>query len=200
MQIEDEAETTFRTELIALIPHMRAFAISLCRDYTEASDLAQEAVTKALAARKSFTPGTSMKAWVFMIVRNQFYSERRRSWRSVTFDPEMAERELVAQPAQDAILELDELRRALDMLPERQREALILVGAGGMSYEEAGEVCGVPLGTIKSRVSRARDELSTILFEGRISKDENAPSAALGALLANFDKLRDQTRNHTLAA
>src|SRR5690349_12621360 len=160
-----EAEDTFKTELVAAIPHLRAFARSLCSDPTQADDLAQEALAKAWKARDSFEPGTSIKAWTFMILRNQFYSEKRRSWRSAPLDVEMAENTLLANDDPTVPMDLLELRAALAKLPDDQREALILVGAGGMAYEEAAQVCQCAVGTIKSRVSRARRALETLLAE-----------------------------------
>lgn len=158
-------EITFKKELVAAIPHLRAFARSLCNDPTQADDLAQEALAKAWKARDSFEPGTSIKAWTFMILRNQFYSEKRRSWRTAPLDMEMAENTLVANDNPTVPMELLELRAALAKLPDDQREALILVGAGGMAYEEAAQVCQCAVGTIKSRVSRARRALETLLSE-----------------------------------
>jgi len=160
-----EAEETFKNELVAAIPHLRAFARSLCNDPTQADDLAQEALAKAWKARESFEPGTSIKAWTFMILRNQFYSEKRRSWRTAPLDVEMAENTLLANDDPTAPMDLLELRAALAKLPDDQREALILVGAGGMAYEEAAQVCQCAVGTIKSRVSRARRALETLLAE-----------------------------------
>ena len=183
-------DDTFIGELTGLIPNMRAFARSLCGDAAEADDLAQEALAKAWAHRESFEPGTNMKAWTFMIIRNQFYSEKRRSWRRQPLDPEVAERTLVAVNNPTGALELDEVRRAMAMLPDDQREALILIGAGGLSYEEAAEVTGVAVGTVKSRVSRARDRLTGILFDGAYDKDGKAPGDAMGAILAQMDQLR----------
>lgn len=183
-------DDTFIGELTGLIPNMRAFARSLCGDAAEADDLAQEALAKAWAHRESFEPGTNMKAWTFMIIRNQFYSEKRRSWRRQPLDPEVAERTLVAVNNPTGALELDEVRRAMAMLPDDQREALILIGAGGLSYEEAAEVTGVAVGTVKSRVSRARDRLTGILFDGAYDKDGMAPGDAMGAILAQMDRLR----------
>lgn len=155
----------FRDELVSTIPHLRAFARSLCNDPTQADDLAQEALAKAWKARDSFEPGTSIKAWTFMILRNQFYSEKRRSWRTAPLDVEMAENTLLANDNPTVPMELLELRAALGKLPDDQREALILVGAGGMAYEEAAQVCQCAVGTIKSRVSRARRALEAILSE-----------------------------------
>jgi len=183
-------DKTFERELVALIPHLRAFGRSLCGNPTRGDDLAQDALTKALASRASFTPGTNMKAWTFMILRNVFYSEKRRSWRSCELDPEVAERTLVAATNPTAALELDEMRRALDMLPADQREALILIGAAGMSYEEVSEITGAALGTIKSRVSRARDRLALIFAEGSINVDNLPASAAMASIFQQIDGYR----------
>ena len=183
-------EDTFMGELTGLIPNMRAFARSLCGNATEADDLAQEALAKAWAHRESFEPGTNMKAWTFMIIRNQFYSEKRRSWRRQPLDPEVAERTLVAVTSATGTLELDEVRRAMARLPDDQREALILIGAGGLSYEEAAEIAGVAVGTVKSRVSRARDRLASILFDGDYDKDGLSPSDAMSSILFDMDRLR----------
>jgi RNA polymerase sigma-70 factor (ECF subfamily) len=180
-------EEAFKAELVSLIPHMRAFCRSLCNDPALAEDLAQDGLAKAWAARASFAPGTNMKAWTFMILRNQFYSDKRRSWRSSQLDPEVAERTLVSVDDPSGNLELDELRRALAMLPDDQREALILIGAGGFSYEEAGEICGAAVGTIKSRVSRARARLALIYAEGVIAEDGGSPSQAMSAILRQVE-------------
>ena len=156
-------DTSFKRELTDLIPHLRAFARSLCGDATMADDLAQDAMLKAWNARESFQAGTNMKAWAFTILRNIFYSEKRRSWRRTPLDPEVAEATLVSASNPGDGLDLLALRNALKMLPEDQREALILVGAGGLAYEEAADVCGCAVGTIKSRVSRARKAVIEIL-------------------------------------
>ena len=175
----------FEQELLEQIPSMRAFARSLCGgDMALADDLSQDALTRALKSRASYQPGTNMKAWLFMILRNQFYSDKRRSWRASQLDPEVAERTLVASDSQDAIVSLDEVRRALNLLSEDQREAIILIGAGGLSYEEAAVIADVPVGTIKSRVSRARVALQQILEKGHLAHDERRPSEAMDALLA----------------
>ena len=190
MMAETTDEADFKAELIALIPHMRAFARSLCTNPAEAEDLAQDALAKAWASRAGFTMGTNLKAWTFMIVRNQFYSDKRRSWRSSQLDPETAERTLVAVGDPSSNLELDELRRALAMLPDDQREALILIGAGGLSYEEASEICGVAIGTVKSRVSRARDRLALIFADGAIPMDNIRPDAAMAAIMGQIETVR----------
>jgi RNA polymerase sigma-70 factor (ECF subfamily) len=174
---------------VALIPHLRAFARTLCGDPTSADDLAQDAILKAWDARQSFEMGTNMKAWTFMILRNQFYSEKRRSWRQTQLDPEAAERTLIAVDDPEAPLALDELRQGLAMLPPEQREALILVGAGGFAYEEAAAICDCAVGTVKSRVSRARRALQAILESGEYRRDGSAASDAMGSILADAERL-----------
>ena len=185
-QNRDEA---FRVELEALIPHLRAFARTLCGDPTAADDLAQDAMLKAWDARASFEMGTNMKAWTFMILRNQFYSEKRRSWRQSQLDQEAAERTLVAVDNPEAPVALDELRQGLAMLPVEQREALILVGAGGFAYEEAAAICDCAVGTVKSRVSRARRALQGILESGAYRRDGSSASEAMATILADAERL-----------
>lgn len=174
---------TFSKDLTALIPHMRAFARGLCGDMTAAEDLAQDGLLKAWTAQASYQPGTNLKAWVFTIMRNQFYSERRRAWRNVALDQQMAEETLIAVSNPVATIELDELRRAMLLLPDEQREALVLVGAAGCSYEEAGEMCGCPVGTVKSRVSRARRHIGRIMDGANVPRDATRPSAALADIM-----------------
>ena len=178
----------FERDLIALIPHMRAFARSLCGDPTQADDLAQDALAKALKSRESYQLGTNMKAWLFMILRNQFYSEKRRSWRGSQLDQEVAEKTLVAVDDPSAALELNDVRMALQMLPDAQREALVMIGAGGFSYEEAAEISGVAVGTVKSRVSRARAALQAILEAGDLRRDTASAQGAMGAIMADVPR------------
>lgn len=162
--VRSEADATaFRSELTQLIPHLRAFARSLCNNASEADDLAQEALIKAWRARERFEPGTNLKAWVFMILRNHFYSERRKAWRKNETSGEHIDEMAPISAGQDSMIELADIKHALAELPDEQREALILVGAGGFSYEEAAEVCGCAVGTIKSRVNRARIALTRLM-------------------------------------
>lgn len=182
-------DAAFKRELVQLIPHLRAFARTLCGDATAADDLAQDAMMKAWDARASFQMGTNMKAWTFMILRNQFYSEKRRSWRQTQLDQEAAERTLVAVDDPEAPVALDELRQGLAMLPAEQREALILVGAGGFAYEEAAEICGCAVGTVKSRVSRARRALHALLEAGAYDRDGASASDAMRSILADAERL-----------
>lgn len=187
-------EIAFKTELTALIPHLRAFARSLCGNATLADDVAQDAMLKAWNKRLNFQPGTNLKAWTFTILRNQFYSLKRRSWRATSLEQEVAEQTIVSVDNQDDSMRLNELRRALDMLSDDKREAVILVGASGMSYEEAGEICGCAPGTIKSRVSRARNELETIMTSGSFTKNADGVSAldAMDTILDEADQLQDR--------
>ena len=179
---------TFSSDLTALIPHMRAFARGLCGDMTTAEDLAQDGLLRAWTAQASYQPGTNLKAWVFTIMRNQFYSEHRRAWRNVALDQQMAEETLVAVSNPSATLELDELRRAMLLLPDEQREALVLVGAAGCSYEEAAEMCACPVGTMKSRVSRARRHIGRIMVAAVVPKDSLRPSAAMADIFLQCER------------
>ena len=187
--LDAAAEAIFKRDLVGLIPHLRAFARTLCGDAAAADDLAQDAILKAWDARASFQIGTNMKAWTFMILRNQFYSEKRRSWRQSQLDQEAAERTLVAADDPEAPVALDEMRLALTMLPTEQREALILVGAGGFAYEEAADICGCAVGTVKSRVSRARRALQAILEQGAYDRDGAPAGEAMRAILADAERL-----------
>jgi RNA polymerase sigma-70 factor (ECF subfamily) len=184
-----KAERAFKSELVALIPHLRAFARTLAGDAASADDLAQEAMMKAWIARGSYQMGTNMKAWTFMILRNQFYSEKRRSWRQTQLDQESAERTLVAVDDPESPVVLDELRLGLKMLPPEQREALILVGAGGFAYEEAAAICGCAVGTVKSRVSRARKALQVILESGDYDRDGASAGDAMSSIMNDAERL-----------
>jgi RNA polymerase sigma-70 factor (ECF subfamily) len=171
-------------DIIALLPQLRAFARMLCNNPTDGDDLAQATLMRAWAARASFTPGTNLKAWLYQIARNQLASDHRRNWRIQSLDPETAERTLIATTSSDGNLELDELRRALAMLPPEQREAIILVGAGDLAYAEAALIMDVPIGTVKSRVSRARATLAGILETGDLVADDLPPALAMTTILA----------------
>ena len=184
--------SAFEAELVALIPHLRAFGRTLAGDPTQGDDLAQDALAKAWSSQHHYQMGTNLKAWVFMILRNQFYSNKRRDWRSVELDPEVAERTLVATEDPTGALQLDELRRALAMLSVEQREALILIGAAGLSYDEAATITGVAVGTVKSRVSRARDRLALIYAEGFIEADGGLPATAMAAIFVEANAIRQR--------
>jgi RNA polymerase sigma-70 factor (ECF subfamily) len=176
----------FQQALIALIPQLRAFARSLCRDPSRADDLAQEALASAWKARDTFEPGTNLRAWVYLILRNQFYSDARRAWRATALNPQVAEATLQARDNLDSILELDEVRRALTRLTDQHREALVLVGVGGFSYDEAADILRVPAGTVKSRVCRARIALGRLLEAGHIPADGRPAEGAFDAILEHL--------------
>ena len=157
-------DTPIRESILAAIPSLRAFAISLCGNVDRADDLVQETMVRALANIDSFQPGTNMPAWLFTILRNLFRSDYRKRRREVEDAEGNYAKTLKTQPSQGAHLEFEEFRAALDKLPQDQREALILVGASGFSYEDAAAICGCAVGTIKSRVNRARSKLSNLLY------------------------------------
>lgn len=179
-----------RGEFVALIPRMRAFARSLCRDRAQADDLAQDALASAWRHRSDFRPGTNLKAWVFRILRNQFYSDRRRSWRESQLDAREAAETLIAVSDPSASLELDDVRRAMLELTDEQREAVTLIGVAGLSYEEAAKICDCAEGTMKSRVCRARRRLLEILSQGRLADLSRVEGGAMASLIADAERLR----------
>lgn len=173
---------SLRDEMVAALPHLRAFAMSLSGDPTEANDLVQECVLKAWANRDKFQAGTNLKAWLFTILRNTYFSRARKSRREVQDVDGVAAASLATPPEQHGKLDLADFSEALASLPADQREALLLIGAEGFSYEEAAEICGCAVGTVKSRVSRARDRLAQILAVA--SSDEFGHEATTRAVTA----------------
>jgi len=188
---KNDPDGEFKAGLLELIPFLRAFARSLCGNPDIADDLAQETLVKAWQSRATFAPGTNLKAWLFTILRNQFYSDRRRAWRQAPWDQDAAERIPGASEEQAWAAELSDTARALTSLSDEQREALILVGAGGFSYEAAAQICNCAVGTVKSRVARARKTLIGIL-EGTdplpASSGEDAADAT-NDIMAQLDRL-----------
>ncbi len=162
-----------RDELLGAVPGLRAFALSLTGNVDIADDLVQETLVKAWTNFDSFQQGTNLRAWLFTILRNHFYSEMRKKKREVEDADGSLSAGLSVHPEQDGHMDMEDFKRALLVLPDDQREALILVGGSGFAYEEAAEICGVAVGTIKSRVSRARGKIAQIL--------ELAPSSELGS-------------------
>jgi RNA polymerase sigma-70 factor (ECF subfamily) len=153
----------FKSDLLSAIPSLRAFGMSLSQNADKADDLVQETLVKAWDKQSSFQPGTNLKAWLFTILRNEFYSQMRKRGREVQDSDGIMTGKLAVHPSQHGMLDLKDFRAALETLPEDQREAIILIGASGFSYEEAAEICGCAVGTIKSRVNRARTRLQDIL-------------------------------------
>ena len=144
----------------------------------------------AWAKQESFQPGTNFKAWIFTIIRNLFYSRMRKRGREIQDSEGVFAERMSTPPAQQGNVDLQDFRKALNTLPEDQREAIILIGASGMSYEEAAEICGAAVGTIKSRVSRARDRLALLLLEGDYAEDDTPPSQAMADIVAQIDQIR----------
>src|SRR6201994_1513770 len=156
-------DPTIRDQILASVPSLRAFAISLSGNVDRADDLVQETLLRALANIHSFEPGTNMPALLFTILRNLFRSEYRKRRREVEDADGSYAETLKTHPEQTSHVEFKEFSQALLKLPDDQREALILIGASGFSYEEAAEICGCAVGTIKSRVNRARTRLANLL-------------------------------------
>jgi RNA polymerase sigma-70 factor (ECF subfamily) len=156
-------DTDWRDQVIALIPALRAFGCSISRNVADADDLVQDTLIKAWSHRDRFETGTNLRAWLFTILRNTYYTSVVRRRREVRDEDDQHARALTSQPTQEWGLAIRALEAALDQLPPEHREALILVGAAGLSYEEAADICGCALGTIKSRVNRARARLLKVM-------------------------------------
>src|ERR1022692_659263 len=176
-------DESVRKAVLGAVPSLRAFAISLCGNVDRADDLVQETLLRALANIESFQPGTNMSAWLFTILRNHFRSEYRKRRREVEDAEGHYAETLKTQPEQYGHVEFREFREALVKLPPDQREALVLVGASGFSYEEAAHICECAVGTIKSRVNRARSRLSDMMAIE--SGDDFGPDVATRAILAD---------------
>jgi RNA polymerase sigma-70 factor, ECF subfamily len=167
-------EPAIREQLLNAIPSLRAFAISLCGNPDRADDLVQDTLMKAWSHMDRFERGTNLNAWLFTILRNGFFSEHRKRVREVEDGDGAYAATLTTAPDQLSHLDFDDLRQALLKLPADQREAVLLVGAQGFSYEDAAGICGCAVGTIKSRVNRARSRLAELLAldtEGDLASD-----------------------------
>ncbi len=191
---EQLSDKDFKAQLALVIPHLRAFGRSLSGNADTADDLVQETLLKAWAARHRFQAGTNMRAWTFIILRNLFLSQMRRARFKGEWDDFTAAKILAAPAGQDQQIELADLQRGLLELPQAQREALILVGAGGFAYEEAANICGCAVGTIKSRVARGRAALETLLAEGNLpgrteSPDPENSEGPLNSIMREVDDL-----------
>jgi RNA polymerase sigma-70 factor (ECF subfamily) len=188
-------DNEFKDQLAQVIPHLRAFGRSLSGSRDLADDLVQETLLKAWAARKRFQAGTNMRAWTFIILRNLFLSQMRRARFKGEWDEITASKMLAAPASQDRHVELGDMQRALLHLPQPQREALILVGAGGFAYEEAAEICGCAVGTIKSRVARGRVALENLLAEGKLTSRREYESDGTSALASIMSEVDDLSRD-----
>lgn len=172
--------SALRDDLVAAIPNMRAFAISLCGNRDRADDLVQEALVKAWNHLDSFEEGTNLKAWLFTILRNAYFSELRKTKREIADSEGQLAAKLSVPAEQQGHLDLLDLNRALSKLPADQREALILVGAEGFSYEDAANISGCAVGTVKSRVNRARARLGELMSappSGAKASSDDEPAA-----------------------
>src|SRR5215207_8508740 len=179
-------DAALKDAVLAAVPSLRAFAISLSGNVDRADDLVQETLLRALANIHSFQPGTNMSAWLFTILRNLFRSEYRKRRREVEDADGSYADSLKTQPEQSSRVEFSEFRAALAKLPPDQREALVLVGASGFSYEEAADICGCAVGTIKSRVNRARTRLSELMSVESV--DDFGPDRTTRAILARTER------------
>jgi RNA polymerase sigma-70 factor (ECF subfamily) len=158
-----------RDEIVEHLPSLRAFAMSLSRNSATADDMVQDTVVKAWTNIDKFQPGTNMRAWLFTILRNTYYSLHRKRGREIA----------------DGRLAMSDFRDAFAKLPDEQREALVLVGASGFSYEEAAEMCGCAVGTIKSRANRGRKRLAELLELDETDSMELTDSATMGVVNAS---------------
>lgn len=178
-----------RAELVEHLPALRAFAVSLTRDGVAADDLVQDAIVKAWRNIHRFQPGTNLRAWLFTILRNTFYSDRRKAKREVGDADGALAATLSEKPRHDGALALTDFMRAFRTLPDEQREALVLVGASGFSYEEAAATTGVAVGTVKSRVNRARARLVEMLGMHADEPFELTDKATMSVLSGGFSTL-----------
>ena len=185
--LADDAE--FEAGLAALIPYLRDFARSLAGKHELAEDLAQGTLAKAWRSRRSFAPGTNLKAWLCTILRNEHYSYQRRAWRQISWDDELAETIRTPLGEQQWSVELSDTASAMRGLPDAQREALILVGVGGFSHEDAAVLAKCAVGTVKSRVGRARQSLREILDSRNAlpAKSRPANGNPIGEIFAQLD-------------
>ncbi|ETX11684.1 RNA polymerase sigma factor [Roseivivax halodurans JCM 10272] len=174
-----------RDEIVEHLPAMRAFALSLTRNSALADDMVQDSLVKAWTKIHTFEPGTNMRAWLFTILRNTYYSNRRKAGREVSDADGLMTEGLSEKPAHDGRLQLSDFRRAFAELNDEQREALVLVGASGFSYEEAADMCGVAVGTIKSRTNRARARLAQLMHLTEDEALEMTDSATMAVVAGN---------------
>lgn len=204
-----ETETTtltdreFQQSLKDVAPHLRAFARGLCGDRDRADDLVQEAMLRAWSARARFCAGTNFKAWTFTILRNAFYSEARRARFTGEYDEAVAERVLRAPASQESAIELSDVLRALQSVPDSYREALMLVAVGSLTYEEIAEICGIALGTVKSRICRARAMLSSALESGQMPDFRHnfvLKGEVIDAYFAELARIANSNSQSTVAA
>jgi RNA polymerase sigma-70 factor, ECF subfamily len=176
-------DPALQNAMLAAVPDMRAFALSLCHRRDRVDDLVQEALLRAISSIQLFTPGTNMRAWLFTILRNNFVNEYRKSRHEVSDVDGYFVGTMTSQPEQDMHLQFDDFGDALARLPDDQREAVVLVGGAGLSYQEAAKVCCCAVGTIKSRVYRGRMRLAELMSIA--SSQDLGPDSAIQAALSS---------------
>jgi RNA polymerase sigma-70 factor (ECF subfamily) len=182
-EIDMRLDPALQNAMLAAVPDMRAFALSLCHRRDRVDDLVQEALLRAIGNIQSFTPGTNMTAWLFTILRNNFINECRKNRHEVSDVEGYFVGTMTSQPEQDMRLQLDDFRDALAQLPDDQREAVVLVGAAGLSHEEAAKICRCAVGTIKSRVYRGRMRLAELMSVA--GSQDLGPDRAIQAALSS---------------
>lgn len=186
-------DALFERDLVALIPHLQSFSRQLCGRNGIADDMAQDALAKAWCARDSFEPGTNLKAWVFRILRHTFYSHMRRAWRQSHWDEHKGDQIPAPPDEQQWSMDLSDCMRGLSALRKPQRDALLLVGAAGLSYGDASKVLDVAIGSVKSRAARARGKLARMLDGQEAMPDKRPPvppGSALEDILAQLSMLK----------
>ncbi|RJL21310.1 RNA polymerase sigma factor [Paracoccus siganidrum] len=179
-----------RDQLVDHLPALRAFALSLTREGASADDLVQDTIVKAWTNMDKFQAGTNLRAWLFTILRNTFYSARRKTKREVADTDGIHASRQATRPDHDGRLALKDFRAAFEQLPDEQREALILVGASGFSYEQAAEMTGVAVGTVKSRANRGRRKLAELLDLSGADDLDMTDQATLAVMSASQTVMR----------
>jgi RNA polymerase sigma-70 factor (ECF subfamily) len=179
-----------RDQLVDHLPALRAFALSLTREGAAADDLVQDTIVKAWTNMDKFQAGTNLRAWLFTILRNTFYSSRRKTRREVSDTDGIHAARQATKPDHDGRLAMTDFRAAFALLPDEQREALILVGASGFSYEEAAGMTGVAVGTVKSRANRGRRKLAELLHMESGEEMEMTDQATLAVMAQNHSTSR----------
>lgn len=179
-----------RSELVNHLPALRAFALSLTREGASADDLVQDTIVKAWTNIEKFQPGTNLRAWLFTILRNTFYSSRRKAKREVSDTDGIHAARQMTRPEHDGRLAMKDFRAAFVQLPDEQRESLILVGASGFSYEEAASMTGVAVGTVKSRANRGRRRLAELLNLADGEELDMSDQATMAVMVPNNPVVR----------
>lgn len=177
---DDQPDEAFRAEMLKVMPRLQAFARVLTRNREAAEDLLQDTIVRALRAHRSFEPGSNMLAWLCTILRNQHISGLRRRRHEAMPIEDLPDSAASVGPTQYDAIAIGEIRRALLKLSPEHREVLLMVAAAGLSYGEAAEICGCAVGTVKSRVNRARNELRRLLQSGGL-EDEPVDLVLLAA-------------------